>query len=341
MPTRTRLRQAGFEEPLAIESFDLPEPGPGQVRIRVEACAVCHRDLIDRGGRFPWLQLPITPGHEAAGVVEAVGPEVTKFQVGDRVATLHRDHCGQCKACVRGDTSLCPNAVWVFGLVVDGGYATHLLAPVNALYPQPADLPAEFGSFLHCTVGTAWRGLVRQGQVQSGQRVLITGANGGVGAAAIQVAKRLGAEVVAVVRSEEAAAWVAELGADKTVVDPGTSFHKRVGAPADIALDCVGTPTFNSSLRSLRMGGRLVVIGNVTADRASFNLGYAIVNGLAVIGSSGATAEDMAEVLALHARTPFDLEALQDRVVPLVKADAAQLAVRSGDLRGRIVLDTR
>ena len=111
MPARARLHQTGFDAPLTVESFTPRAPGAGEVRVRIEACGVCHRDLIDRGGRFPWLQLPITPGHEAAGVVEAVGAEVSDLQVGDRVATLHRDHCGACDACARGATSLCPRAV--------------------------------------------------------------------------------------------------------------------------------------------------------------------------------------------------------------------------------------
>jgi acryloyl-coenzyme A reductase len=337
-PKRVRLHQAGFETPLTVEPFQPPAPAAGQVRIAVEATAVCHRDLIDRGGRFPWLQLPITPGHEAAGVVEAVGPGVSTVKVGDRVATLHRDHCGVCPACARGDTSLCPAAMWVFGLLVDGGYATHIVAPVSALYPLPTGIPSEHACFLHCTVGTAWRGLVRQGRLTAGQHVLITGANGGVGAAAITVAKALDAQVTAVCRDARHHDWLTKLGADLVVVDPGDRFHKQLDTLADVALDCVGSPTFNSSLRSLNMGGRLVVVGNVSTERAGFNLGYAIVHGLSVIGSSGATAADMAEVLALHSRRPLPLEALVHATEPLDHAEQAQRAVLQGGLQGRIVL---
>lgn len=221
---------------------------------------------------------------------------------------------------------------------MDGGYATHLTAPVDALYPIPADLPLEHAAILHCTAGTAYRGLRRWGQVTEGTSVLITGANGGVGAAAIQVAKRLGARVTAVVRSEEHVPYVEQQGADAVIVDPGTTFHKRLDLPVDVALDCVGTPTFNSSLRSLGMGGRIVVIGNVTDERVSLNLGRAIIFGLHIHGSSGATAEDMAELLALHADHPLDLTALIDHTEPLDRAEEAQQAVRVGGLRGRIVL---
>lgn len=338
MATRVRLRAAGFDQPLAVESFDPPEPGPGQVLLQVEACAVCHRDLIDRAGRFPWMQLPVTPGHEAAGTVLAVGPGVVGFAPGDRAGTLHRDACGTCEACRAGQTSLCPAAVHVFGLIADGGYATHLVAPESALYPLPATLPADHACLLHCTAGTAWRGLVRAGGLQDGQRAVIVGANGGVGSAAIQVARRLGAHVTAVVRREEHAAHCVAQGAHHVVVDPSDGFHKRMTGPVDVALDCVGSPTIHATVRTLKLGGRAVAVGNVSETRASLNLGQLIVFGVSLHGSSGANREDMRALLALHDRHPLDLEALIDRRLPLDQAEAAQQAVRAGGLRGRIVL---
>jgi D-arabinose 1-dehydrogenase-like Zn-dependent alcohol dehydrogenase len=123
------------------------------------------------------------------------------------------------------------------------------------------------------------------------------------------------------------------------LIDPGTQFHQKIQEPADLALDCVGSPTINATLRAVRMGGRVVVVGNVSEARASINLGYLIVNGVSLFGSSGATAADMAGLLALHAAQPLDLPALRDRVMPLGEAEAAQQAVRAGGLRGRIVLD--
>ncbi len=336
---RARIRIADLDEPLAIETFEPAPPAPNEVLVEVAACGVCHRDLIDRAGRFPWMQLPVTPGHEAAGTVIAVGDDVQSWQVGDRVATLHRDWCGNCPACARGETSLCPSAFHVFGLMVDGGYATHLIATPRSLYALPDGLNFIDAAPLHCTAGTAFRGLSRA-DTKAGDRVVIVGANGGVGAAAVQVAKRLGAEVVAVVRDEAHSEWLTGLGADQIVVDPGNAFHKRIGRPADVVLDCVGSPTFNSSLRCLRMGGCLVVVGNVSEARASLNLGLVIVSGLRVLGSSGATAEDMAELLELHAKSPLDMALLRHEVRPLDASEAAQQSVRSGGLRGRIVLDS-
>src|SRR5262245_18978138 len=192
---RARLVETGWERDLAYEP-EAPEPDALEgelVQFEVEACGVCHRDLLDRAGRFPFLRLPITPGHEAVGRVVAVGPAVTRWRIGDRVATMHRDACGPCPACARGDTSLCESASWVLGILADGGYADRLVAPESCLYAVPAALPAAQAAVYHCTFGTAWRGL---GPVAAGERVLVTGANGGVGAAAVQLAARRGAKVI-------------------------------------------------------------------------------------------------------------------------------------------------
>ncbi len=339
MSVRRALMVApGWQTDLAVEGVEPPHaPSGDQVVVEVAACGVCYRDCVDRAGRFPFLQLPITPGHEAAGEVVAVGPGVGGLQVGDRVGTMHRDHCGACPACQRGDVSLCDQAAWVFGLTAPGGYASHVTAPEKAFYRLPPDMSDALAATLHCTYGTAYRGLCKFGRPGPGDRVLVTGANGGVGSAAVEIAARLGAEVIAVVRREEDAAFVRDRGAYQVCVDDTGAFHKKLdGGRVDLALDCVGQPTFNASLRSLRLGGGLVVVGNVVEERVRLNLGYAIVSGLHIVGSSGATPADMAEVLALHAEKPFEM-ALH-ATLPLEQADRAQRMVRAGGLRGRIVL---
>ncbi len=173
------------------------------------------------------------------------------------------------------------------------------------------------------------------GKVCAGERVLVTGANGGVGSAAVQVAMRVGARVVAVVRDEKSAAFVRELGAGEVVVDGDGRFADRV-EPVDMALDTVGAPTFLGALRALRIGGRLVVVGNVTREKVPVNLGFLVTRGLTVIGGSGATRDEMRAVLAMHAATPFRFVV---RRMPLARADEAQRLVRAGGVRGRIVLE--
>jgi acryloyl-coenzyme A reductase len=334
---RARLVHTGWEAPLEYERIAGSREGleSTHVRVAVEACGVCHRDVLDREGRFPFMRLPVIPGHEVAGRVVEVGADVADSAVGDRVATMHRDSCGRCAACTSGETSLCVGAAWVLGLLGDGGYSSELVAPASAFYPTARGLAPAEAAILHCTFGTAYRDLVTLGGLRAGERVLITGANGGVGAAAVQVAVRKGAHVVAIVRNSGHESFVRGLGATEVIVDAGGAFHERV-APVDLGLDTVGSPTFLSALRALRIGGRLVVVGNVVAQKVALNLGFVITRGLTVIGGSGATRADMREVLAIHEARPFEF-AIAD-LLPLARADEAQRRVKAGGLHGRLVL---
>lgn len=332
MIERVRLTRVGWDAPLEHEAAAEPSPlEGGQVRVAVEACGVCHRDLLDREGRFPFIRLPVTPGHEAAGRVVALGPGVTGVSVGDRVATMHRDACGECVACKRGETTLCTGAAWVLGLLADGGYASEIVLPASAVYRVGDAMPAAHAAVLHCTFGTAYRDLAVLARVQSGERVMVTGANGGVGAAGVQIASRMGAHVVALVRDASHAPFLRELGADEVVTDA-----KAVG-PVDVVLDAVGAPTFLAAMHALTIGGRIVTVGNVTREKVALNLGAVITRGLTILGGSGATREDMGVVLALHAERRFHFAVA--RTMPLSRADEAQRLVRAGGLRGRIVLE--
>ena len=168
---RVRLTAHGWERPLLIEAWE-PEPPTGDgVLIRIEAASVCHRDLIDRDGRFAFQRLPITPGHESAGRVLAVGPGVTDFRIGDRVGTMHRDACGRCPPCLAGQTSLCGSGAAVLGLLIDGTYASHIAVPQSALFPLTDEIDAAEAATLHCTFGTALHALETLGGLRAGERV--------------------------------------------------------------------------------------------------------------------------------------------------------------------------
>lgn len=336
---RARLTAVGWDTDLVFESnaVDLPPPAGSEIRVAVDACGICYRDIIDRDGRFPFIRTPITPGHEAAGRVVALGPDARDFRVGDRVASMHRESCGSCRACASGSPSLCELGASLFGLTIDGAYASELVAPERAFYAIPSTLPAPEAAILHCTFGTAYRGLTRLGELRPGGSVVVTGANGGVGCAAVQVAKRLGAEVIAVVRDEAHVAFLQRLGADRVVVDAGAGFHKQLGRSVDVALDCVGPPTFNAALRSVRSGGTVVVIGNVATHRPELNLGYVVTRGVRICGSAGAARHDMVELLELHAKSPLSIS-IQEQL-PLEQADLGQRRLRRGGLEGRLVLD--
>ena len=333
-----RLTELGWDAPMVAEEVpDPPAPTGNQVAVEVDACGVCHRDLIDRGGGIPFMTLPITLGHEAAGRVTAVGSDVTRWQPGDRVATLHRDSCGTCELCHQGEDTLCPNGFHALGIVADGGYATHLTLPERALYAIPDNVHTAEAAILNCTYGTAFRGL-RAGGCRQDRTVVITGASGGVGSAAIEIAARMGARVVAVIRDAGRRDYVMSLGAAEVVVDPGDGFHKvPETANADVVLDCVGQPTLNASLRCLRLGGTAVAIGNITQERLSLNVGLVIVKALRIIGSSGANPRDMADLLVLRGQHPF---AMTVEELPLTEAEAAHRRLREGGVPGRLLLRT-
>jgi acryloyl-coenzyme A reductase len=335
---RIRMDELGWDTPMVAEDLpDPPAPTGSQVVVAVEACGVCHRDLIDRGGGIPFMTLPVTLGHEAVGRVLSVGPDVTMWHPGDRVATLHRDSCGTCDVCRDGEVTVCPNGYHVLGIVADGGYATHLTAPERVFFRVPDDLPVAEAAILNCTYGTAFRGL-RSGGCGPGRTVVITGASGGVGSAAIEVASRMGARVVAVIRDAGRTDYVTGLGAHEVVVDPGGGFHKVPETEnADMVLDCVGTPTLNASLRCVRLGGTVIFVGNITQERLSLNVGLVVVKALRIIGSSGASPRDMADLIELRGDRPF---AMTISELPLDQAEAAHQQLRQGGVPGRLVLRT-
>ncbi len=334
---RARILEAGFDRDLHLENqAELPQPPAGWVRLKVEASGVCHRDLIDRAGRVPFMAFPVAPGHEVCGVIDALGVGVTWWQNGQRVASFHRDACGHCSACQQGERGLCTGAANIFGITIDGGYASHMLAPESALFAVPEAMDARLAATFVCTYGTAWRALTRFAAPAVGDVVVVVGAHGGVGRAAVELAKRLGCEVVAVVRRADDRGLTA-LGADHIVVNSDGRFHKALPtAPARVVVDCVGAATFNASLRCLAVGGRLTMVGNIDEARSELQLGRMIVFGLQVVGSSGVSDDELKTLLNMHEEQPF--AACFEPPYRLDQADQAMRDLHAGGGCGRKVI---
>jgi D-arabinose 1-dehydrogenase-like Zn-dependent alcohol dehydrogenase len=334
------LEQIGPPENLTLQERPVPEPAAGEVLVRVHACGVCGRDLVDRKGGFPYMRLPIVPGHEMAGVVERLGAGVSDLVPGQRVVNLHRAACRRCAACRRGEELHCTGWWQAFGLTVDGGYADFVVAQEGCLVPLPDEIPFEAAASLNCTAAVALRGLRTRARLEAGERLLVTGASGGVGLAAVRIGKLMGAYVVGVTSSAERARRVVEAGADDVIVNGDASFHKVLPAlvadGADVVLEAVGKPTFNASLRALRAGGRLVLVGNVTAEQVAVNPGRVILQGLSILGSSVSSRRDLEDVLSWVARGK--LVADVDRVLPLSAAAEAHQLLENRAAVGRVVL---
>ena len=325
---------------MELTEWPTPTAGPGQVVVRVAACGVCYRDLIDRDGKYPFMRRPVVTGHELGGTITAVGSGVDGFVVGDRVVAVHRAPCGECAMCRAAEETRCLGSPVMYGVTVDGGYAEAVALWASSLVRVPDGVDLGDASVLHCTAAVALRALRKHARLCAGETVLMTGASGGVGVHALQIAHILGARVVAVTTSADKVERLRALGAAEVIVAHDGEWHKevmaRTGGGADVALELVGAPTFNGALRALRFGGRMVVVGNVTTGRVEVNPGYLIVRELTVAGSSSATRAELAEVLGwVQAGRLSPIIAARR---PLAEAQAAQAALADRRVVGRQLL---
>lgn len=334
------LEQTGGPENLIYKEVPTPTPGERQVLLKVHACAVCYRDIVDRVGRFPFIQLPTVSGHEFAGEVVETGPGVSLLRKGDRVINqLHR-RCGHCRPCLSGRSMHCENAPDFFGVTAWGGYAEYVAVHELALVKIPDEIPFTIASTLMCTAGTALQGMRGRGNLQAGEKVVVTGASGGVGMAAIQIAKILGAHVIAVTGSEQKKKMLEEAGADDIIVNNDGKFHYQVNqrypGGVDMAFECVGAPTFNASLRSIRADGRVVLVGNITGENLSINPGLMVVKGLSIFGSDGSNPQDLEDIFGWVIKGRYKPFIQQE--MPLSEAAEAHRILERRGVVGRIVL---
>lgn len=335
------LQQVGDAGHLVYQEVPTPQLRPGYVLVKVHACGVGYRDIIERRGDMPLLRPPIIQGHEFAGEVVAVGEGVARWSVGDRVLNLYVASCGHCQHCLGGDERSCREMGEAFGLTVNGGYAEYVLAHERGLEGLLPDIPYDVAATLYSATGVGFNNAANAARVRIGERVLVTGASGGVGSAALQTAKLLGATVWAVTSGAGKVEALRALGADHVIVNDAGDFHKQVlaatgGEGVDAAIDCVGTPTLNGCLRSLRAHGRVVVVGNVDARRFELNLGYLLQRSLSIIGSDNVTRQALRQTMELV--SAGRLKPLIHARLPLAEAADAHRLLEARGATGRLVL---
>jgi len=327
------LREIGGRPHLA----DVPEPTdvpPRTALLRVEAAGLCYRDLLVTQGKFPRARAPLILGHEYAGRVVRVGDGVEGLREGEFVTGLPHTTCGSCEFCLTARENLCVNKKW-YGEEVPGVFAEYALVDASSLVRVPDGVQPSGAAISSCVVGMLVNALREVGGAKAGEVVVVTGAGGGVGIHAVQVAKALGCRVVAATRSEEKAGAIRSAGADHVVVGSGFSEEvRRVYGGADLVLEAVGEPTMAESIRSLKWGGRLVLVGNVTAGTFPLPLGLVILKGLSVLGSVGSTVRTMREALEMMARGQVRPVV---REVRLEDHESAFEALREGRALGRFV----
>ncbi|MGX1546841.1 zinc-dependent alcohol dehydrogenase [Streptomyces adustus] len=327
-----------FGRPLVIEDRPDPVPGPGQVRVRVEASGLCHTDIHAAHGDWPVKPSPpFVPGHEGVGLVEELGVGVTHLSVGQRVAMPWLGWaCGRCEHCRSGWETLCEQQINT-GYGCDGGYAEKMLAWADFAQPVPHGVSALDAAPLTCAGVTTYKALKVAG-VRPAQLVAISGV-GGLGHLAVQYAKIAGATVAAVDISDEKLRLAAELGADLVIdarkEDVGAVLKEHGGAHAAVAL-AVNEDSFAAVNSGLRRGGKLVMVALPAHGTIQVPIFDTVLNGTSVIGSIVGTRQDLTEVFELHAagRTKVIYETR-----PLDTVNDSIDEVLRGEVKARIVFD--
>jgi len=341
------FRQHGGPEVLEYTDFPTPEPKPGEALIRLHAAALNRMDVMVRNG---WhglkLEMPHINGADGAGEVVALGSplpagEGSGVRVGDHVVLNANLGCGKCEFCLAGKDNMCRD--WhLLGETVRGTYAEYVSLPVKQLYCLPKDFDFHQAAAAALVYQTAWHSLVKRGNLQKGEIVLIVGAGGGVNTASVQIAKFIGAQVV-VVGSEAKKLEMAEsLGAD-ILIDRSREedwskavFNATNKRGVDVVVDNVGT-TFMQSLRTLRKGGRLLTVGNSGGPKFEIDNRYMFAKHLSIIGSTMSTLSDFKEVMDLI--VTGKLKPVIDKTYPLAEAGIAQERLWRNENFGKITLD--
>lgn len=324
----------GPERGLTIEDVPTPEPGPGEVLVRVAGCGVCHTDLhyLDHGTPT-FKPPPIILGHEVSGTVEGLGAEVASLAVGDRVLVAAVLSCGGCAPCRAGRENICENGV-MLGNHKDGGYAEFVVAPARDVFVLPEEIPLVEGSIIADALTTPYHAVVHRGQVGAGDQVVVIGC-GGVGLNVVQMAVALGARVVAVDLSEDKLEWARRLGAAEAV-NPATverldkELRRLTGGGAEVAFEVVGrAETQQQALACLRTGGRLVMVG-YSPESMELNAGRVMFRELAIMGSLGCPPIDYPRVIELVRQERVKVREMVTHTFPLDEIENALEVLRDG-----------
>jgi len=351
------FHQHGGPEVLEYTDFPMPEPKPGEVLIRLHAAALNRMDIMVRSG-WPGLKLemPHINGADGAGEIIAFGDDARelfasagsaqeagslRLEIGDRVVINANLSCGKCEFCLQGKDNLCRE--WhLLGETVRGTYAEYVSLPIKQLYRLPQDFDYHQAAAAALVYQTAWHSLLKRGNLQKGESVLIIGAGGGVNTASVQIAKYLGAQVVVVGSNAKKLELAESIGAD-ILIDRSKEedwskavFIATNKRGVDVAVDNVGM-TFMKSLRALRKGGRLLTVGNSAGPEFEIDNRFIFAKHLSIIGSTMSTLDDFREVMDLI--VAGKLKPVIDSTFPLRDAALAQERLWKNENFGKITLD--
>lgn len=320
--------------PLRLTTRPIPQPGSGEIRVRVEACGVCGSDVfLQKGGFGPAISLPVIPGHEAAGIVDELGKDVAGFAVGDQVALYYITTPAGDPWAARDRPNISPE-VRRMGVDVDGAFAEYVLRPPTALIRPRATVPPAVLAVLTDAVATPLHGLKRVARLQAGETLVVLGV-GGLGSNAVQLGKAFGARVIAVTRSEAKLRLARKLGADETVAadagDPVAAVKALTGGHGpDVVIQCVGSAAVDEQAIAMGgPGGRVVLIGS-SLDQFRARAVDIFWRELSVLGSRGFVPDDIRDAVDLYLDGTIDVSHLVETIRPLEEANDALEDLKAG-----------
>lgn len=329
--------------PEVLRYTDVPEPtiGPDEVLVRVRACALNHLDIWIRRG-LPGISIPMPHilGSDIAGEVAQVGKDVTGIKPGEKIVLSPGICCGHCEQCAAGKDSQCREYT-LFGYMVPGGYAEYVKAPAVNVIPALPHLSHEEAAAIPLVFVTAWHMLITRAGLKPAEEVLVLGAGSGVGSAAIQIAKAAGARVIATGGTDEKLAKARELGADETILHSKSDIAAEVKRltdrrGVDIVFEHVGQATWEKSIRSLAVGGRLVTCGATTGFEGKIDIRYLFSRQISILGSYMGSKAELLSVMKLVERRA--VKPVLDKVFPLAEAAEAHRRLEHREQFGKIVL---
>lgn len=334
------LKAHGGPEAVQYGDVPTPKPGIGEVLVKVKTSALNHLDIWVRGG-LPGLKLPFPHvlGSDASGVVEEVGAGISGFRTGDAVIVHPGLSCGHCEFCLGGWESVCPEYK-ILGEQVGGAHAEYVSVPARNLFAKPAKLSFDDAAAMPLVFTTAWQMLNRRAQVQPAEYVVVHAAGSGVGSAAIQIAKVLGAKVIATAGSDAKLELARELGADYTINYSKEDFAKRtreiVKRGADVIFDHLGKDYWESNIKAVRNGGRIVLCGATSGSDAITPLNHVFFRQIQILGSTMGSKADFPRILALF--EAGKLRSVVDKAFPLSEVRQAQARMADRKQAGKILL---
>lgn len=329
-----------FTTPLEIRDRGVPEPGPGEVLVRLETCGLCHTDIHAAHGDWPVKpEPPFIPGHEGVGIVEKLGEGVINRALGERVAIPWLGYaCGECRFCIDGRETLCEKQR-NSGYSIDGAFAEYAVAAARFVVPVPDGVSSLDAAPLTCAGVTTYKAL-KVARIVPAESVAVFGI-GGLGHLAVQYARLLGGSVIGVDVEDDKLDLARELGADHVVnaakVDPVEAIRELGGA--DVAVVLAASPrVFEQAFSSLNRGGRLICVALPADQKMTVSIFETVLKGISIIGSIVGTRQDLAEVFALHAAGRTRIIAEPRRIAQVNDAIADVL---SGKVLARLVFDYR